>query len=103
MYDASQLRFATTLATLRKHALSGTRGILCVVLFYSGFIEQNVKIFFFLNHICDHVFSYSSDYGVVISCACSVLSVDRRQFPEQEKYLVAYITNSGACNLNSLF
>ena len=45
----------------------------------------------FCYHICDHVFS---DYGVVISCACSVLSVDRRQLPEQEKYLVAYIIKS---------
>ena len=54
-------------------------------------------------HICDHVSSYSSDYKVVISSACSVLSVDRQQLPEQEKYVVACITNSGACNLNSLF
>ena len=57
----------------------------------------------FCYHICDHVFSYSSDYGVVISCTCSVLSVDRGQLPEQEKYLVAYVTKSGACcNLNIL-
>ena len=58
---------------------------------------------FFGFHVCDHVFSYSSDYSVVISSSCSVLSVDRRQFPEQEKYVVACITKSGACNLNSLF
>ena len=58
---------------------------------------------FFGFHICDHVFSFSSDYSVVISSSCSVLSVDRRQFPEQEKYVVACITKSGACNLNSLF
>ena len=58
---------------------------------------------FFGFHFCDHVFSYSSDYKVVISSACSVLSVDRRQLPEREKYVVACITNSGACNLNSLF
>ena len=51
----------------------------------------------FCDHICDHVFSYSSDYGVVISCTCSVLSVDRGQLPEQEKCLVAYVTKSGAC------
>ena len=57
---------------------------------------------FFGFHICDHVFSYSSDYSVVISSACSVLSVDRRQLPEQEKYVVACITKSRACNLNSL-
>ena len=47
--------------------------------------------------------SYSSDYSVVISSACSVLSFDQRQLPEQEKYVVACITKSGACNLNSLF
>ena len=58
---------------------------------------------FFGFHICDHVFSYSSDYSVVISSACSVLSFDQRQLPEQEKCVVACITNSGACNLNSLF
>ena len=45
-------------------------------------------------HICGHVFSYSSDYNIVISSACSVLSVDRRQLPEQEKYVVACITKS---------
>ena len=49
------------------------------------------------NHICDHVLSYSSDYGVVISCTCSVLRVDLQQLPEQEKYMVAYVTKSGAC------
>ena len=47
---------------------------------------------FFGFHVCDHVFSYSSDYSVVISSACSVLSFDRRQLPEQEKYVVACIT-----------
>ena len=52
-------------------------------------------------HICDHVLSYSSDYSVVISSAYSVLSVDQRQLPEQEKYVIACITKSGACNLNS--
>ena len=57
---------------------------------------------FFGFHICDYVFSYSSDYSVVISSSCYVLSVDRRQFPKQEKYVVACITKSGACNLNSL-
>ena len=57
----------------------------------------------FCYHICDCVFSYSSDYSVVMSSACSVLSVDHRQLPEQGKYLVACITKSGACNLNSLF
>ena len=49
------------------------------------------------------MFSYSSDYDVVMSSACSFLSVDRGQLPEQEKDLVACITKSGACNLNSLF
>ena len=39
---------------------------------------------FFGFHICDHVFSYSSDYSVVISGGYSVLNVDRRQLPEQE-------------------
>ena len=58
---------------------------------------------FFGFHTCDHVFSHSSDYIVVISSACSVLSFDRRQLPEQEKYVVACITKSGACNLNRLF
>ena len=58
---------------------------------------------FFGFHICDHVFSYSSDYSVVISSACSVLSVDRRQLHEEEKPVVASITKYGACNLNSLF
>ena len=80
---------AITLVTLRKKPLSGTRGILCFSIF--------------CYHICDHVFSYSSDYDVVMSSACSVLSVDRRQLPEHEKDLVACITKSGACNLNSLF
>ena len=37
----------------------------------------------------------------MISRACSVLSVDRRQLPEQQKYVVACITNSGACNLKA--
>ena len=58
---------------------------------------------FFGFHICDHVFSYLSDYSVVISSACPVLSVDRRQLHEEEKHLVACITKCGACNLNSLF
>ena len=49
---------------------------------------------FFGFHICDHVFSYSSDYNIVIRNACSVLSVDQRQLPEQEKYVVACITKS---------
>ena len=53
--------------------------------------QQNVQYFFGF-HICDHVFSYSSDYSVVISSACSVLSFDRWQLPEQEKYVVACIT-----------
>ena len=35
--------------------------------------------------------------------AVRALSVDQRQLPKQEKYLVACITKSGACNLNSLF
>ena len=47
------------------------------------------------------MFSYSSDYSVIMSSACSVLSVDRRQLPEQEKYLVACITKSRGRNLNS--
>ena len=47
----------------------------------------------FCYHICDHVFSYSSDYGVVISCTCSFLSVDRRQLSEQEKYLERTLLN----------
>ena len=64
-------------------------------------MEQNVQYFF--GFICDHVFGYSSDYSVVISSAYSVLSDDRRKLPEQEKYVVACITKSGACNLNSLF
>ena len=58
---------------------------------------------FFVIIFCDHVFSYSSDYYVVMSSACSFLRVGRRQLPEQEKDLVACITKSGACNLNSLF
>ena len=52
-------------------------------------IERSV---FFGFQICDHVFSYSSDYSVVISSRCSVLSFDRRQLPEEEKYVVACIT-----------
>ena len=62
----------------------------CVLLLNYG-TERSV---FFGFHICDHVFSYSSDYSVVISSACSVLSFDRRQLPEQEKYVVACITTN---------
>ena len=86
-------RFATTLAmaTLQKACTLWHTGspIHSCVLLMNYRTERSV---FFGFHICDHVFSYSSDYSVVISSACSVLSFDRRQLPEQEKYVVACIT-----------
>ena len=65
--------------------------------------EANKRHVFLLSYFWSIVFSYSSDYDVVTSSACSVLSFDQRQLPKQEKYLIACITKSGACNLNSLF
>ena len=69
-------RFATTLAiaTLRKHALSGTQSFYCIVVFYL-MIYRTDRLFFFCFHVCEHLFSYSSDYSVVMSSACSFLAL----------------------------
>ena len=46
-------RFATTLAmaTLRKHALSGTQGFHCIFVFHLLFIEQNVHFVVLFPHL----------------------------------------------------
>ena len=65
-------RFAATLAkaTLRKHALSGTQGFNCIVVFYLWIMEQTVYFILFCFHVCEPLFSYSSDFSVVMSSAC---------------------------------
>ena len=59
-------RFAITLALATLwHALSGTQGFHCIVVFTHDL----------WNRICEHLFSYSSDYSVVMSSACSFLAL----------------------------
>ena len=99
-------RFAATLAmaTLRKHALSGTQGFHCVVVFYLWFIEQNYRtdrLFFFCFHVCEHLRLQCCNEQCML--LFSLDEVDRRQLFEQEKCLETFITKSRAGILNSLF
>ena len=58
----------------------------CVLLMIYKTEYRTERSVFFCYHIFDHVFSYTSDYDVVMSSACSFLSVDQRQqLHEQEK------------------
>ena len=98
-------RFATTLAmaTLRKHALSGTQSFYCIVVFYLMIYRTDRLLFYFCFHVCEHLCSYSSDYSEQCMLLFSLDEVDRRQLSEQEKCLETCIAKSRACILNSLF